>query len=301
MKFVVALTLGTLAFSGASSASAQLQPANHVNVRGGKQRRAVAQSSDAVQAAMAGDHARALESAERAIAADPKNGWGYYLRGDALVYYGQTEQAVVSFHEAERRFPKSDPWAKSVAMWGAAHAYEEAARCSEAAKEYARAAAFSEALDSDSAALARDHATRRCAPPAPPPLTVSEVAAAEDQATGDYANALALADDSIRLNPSDGWAHYMRGDALASLHRFDEAVVSFKQAQRLFPADKQKEASIAIWGEANALKEAGRCDEASPVYLRYAAFVAPSDPNGASMAEEYAKEKACEPVNAGQY
>jgi tetratricopeptide (TPR) repeat protein len=299
MKYAIAMTLGMLAFPIASPAAAQLQPVHHVDMRSAKHKRAAAHSSDAVQAGVAGDHARALDAAEAAIAANPKDAWGYYLRGDALVSLGQTDAAVASFAEAERRFPNSDPWAKSVAMWGAAHAYEEAARCSEAGPIYARNALFTAPLDPAAAALAREHATRGCAPPPAPPLTQYEIAAAQDQSAGDYSHALALADESIARNPADGWAHYMRADALASLGRFDQAVNSFREAERLFVPATPKETSIAIWGEANALKEAGRCTEASPVYLRYAAFVAHNDVRAAAMAREYANKK-CVPVGSGR-
>jgi tetratricopeptide (TPR) repeat protein len=297
MKFVTALILGTLALPVASSATAQLQPTHHVDLRTAKQKRAAAHSTDAVDAEVAGEHALALDWAEAAIATDPKNAWGYYLRGDALVSLGQTDAAVASFEEAERRFPKSDPWAKSVAMWGAAHAYEEAARCNEAGPIYRRAALFTAPMDPAAAALARDHAERGCAPPPPPPLTLGEIAASKDQTAGNYESALALADQSIRQNPSSAWARYMRADALTSLGRFDEAVASFREAQHLFLPGKLNETSIAIWGEANALKEAGRCTEASPVYLRYAAFVEQRDARGAAMAREYAK-KQCVPIGS---
>jgi tetratricopeptide (TPR) repeat protein len=295
MKVSVALIAVMLASTAARPALAQLQPAPQVGARSRAQKRASKHTSDSVHAESAGDRPQALASAKAAIAADPNDAWGYYLLGDALVFMGRTDDAVASYEQAERTAPQSDPWAKSVAIWGAAHAFEEASRCADAAPLYQRDAALTAPLDASAAALAREHAERQCAPPAPPALTPQEVTSADDQITGKYTQALQLADDAIRENPEDGWAHYMRADALTSLRRFDAAVASFQTAQRLFPESKPYETSIAIWGEANALKEAGRCKQASPVYRRYAAFMAQRDPNAAALAREYAK-KQCVPI-----
>lgn len=77
------------------------------------------------------------------------------------------------------------------------------------------------------------------------------------------------------------------GDAAGALALADQAVAE--------DADDPWGRSIAIWAQADALKEAGRCDEASPIYLRYAQYVEARDPEAAAMGRRYAL-KHCVPL-----
>ena len=103
------------------------------------------------------------------------------------------------------------------------------------------------------------------------------------------ADALKLADQAVAADARNPWAHYDRGSALVDLGRIDEAVAELKVAERSFsPADAWGK-SIAIYGRANALAQAGRCSEAQPVFEQYAVFVERSDIRAAEMARGYAK------------
>src|SRR6478609_5249322 len=121
--------------SAASPALAQLAPAPQRKVPTRAEKRAAALATDSINAELAGDHKRAFELAAKVIAVDPADAWGYYLRGDALVAMGRTQDAVNSFAAAEKHSSPVDPWAKSVAIWGAGNAYEEATRCDKASPE----------------------------------------------------------------------------------------------------------------------------------------------------------------------
>ena len=95
---------------------AQLHPPQQTQAPGP----AVKLTTQSTEAEIAGDHARALALADDAIKADPNDPWGHYDRGDALMTSHRTDEAVAAFHEAERRFPDSDTWGRSVAIWGQA-------------------------------------------------------------------------------------------------------------------------------------------------------------------------------------
>src|SRR4029077_18851165 len=54
-------------------------------------------SSDAAAAEAAGEPQAGLKLAERAIAADPRDPWGYYDKGAALARIGKTNDALAAF------------------------------------------------------------------------------------------------------------------------------------------------------------------------------------------------------------
>ena len=110
---------------------------------------------------------------------------------------------------------------------------------------------------------------------------------------GDYEKALQLADKAIKSDPKEAWSYYMRGAALASLRRVDDAVAAFRQSEQLFPAADSWGRSVAIWGNANVLRQAGRCQDASVVLERYASFVEPIDNEAAAFAHK--TEQQCVP------
>jgi tetratricopeptide (TPR) repeat protein len=119
---------------------------------------------------MQGNPQAALTYANRAIAADPHDPWAYYDKAAALSRLGYVDDAVKSFTSAEQLFNPSDVWARSVAIYGAAHALSSAGRCEEAKGEFLRYAAFIRQRDPRSADMAVRYAAD-CRAPAVVPST----------------------------------------------------------------------------------------------------------------------------------
>src|SRR5437773_1321873 len=65
---------------------------------------------------------------------------------------------------------------------------------------------------------------------------------------GDHAGALTFADQAIAVDPADGWAHYDRAAALSSLGRVDEAIASYRLAEREFGDADPWARSLAVYG-----------------------------------------------------
>lgn len=126
------------------------------------------------------------------------------------------------------------------------------------------------------------------APSAADGLTSQSVQA---ELAGDHAKALQLADDAIKSDAKNPWARYAKGDALGSLQRTDDAASSFREAEQHFSDAEMWGKSIAIWGQANAFLQVGRCQDSSPLYERYASFVEKVDPEAAALARRF--EKSC--------
>jgi tetratricopeptide (TPR) repeat protein len=115
--------------------------------------------------------------------------------------------------------------------------------------------------------------------------------AAKAEMAGNPGEALKMADAAIKADPKDPWGYYDRADALSELNRIDDAVSSFGDAEKHFADEGDAWGrSIAIYGEAHALAEAGRCEQAQPLYERYAAYVETTDARAADMARRYAKD-----------
>jgi hypothetical protein len=141
-------------------------------------------------------------------------------------------------------------------------------------------------------------------PPQPPRNVKAEPASPDSQAlttraasaeiSGDPQEALAFAGRAIESDARDPWAHYVRASALARRGKVDDALKSFTEAERLFAASDVYGRSVAIYGAAHALSEAGRCDEARAEFQRYASFVRSRDPKSADMATRYASN--CKPI-----
>ena len=106
---------------------------------------------------------------------------------------------------------------------------------------------------------------------------------------GGAERALALADRAVAISPTSALAHYDRAVALQQLGRADAAVEDYREAERRFGLSEVKGKSIAIYGRARALADAGRCAEAHVAYQEYADFVRFFDPRAADLALEYAK------------
>jgi tetratricopeptide (TPR) repeat protein len=113
--------------------------------------------------------------------------------------------------------------------------------------------------------------------------------AAHALAAGDYARTIDLANKATALEPKDPWPYYDRASALVGLHRTDEAVATFKQAEALFDKNPWGRA-ISIWGRARAYRLAGNCDLAAPTFHEYTEAVRDTDEAGASLAMRYARE-----------
>ena len=115
----------------------------------------------------------------------------------------------------------------------------------------------------------------------------------QTELTGDHVKALQLAEDAIKSDPNTPWGRYVKGDALGSLQRTEDAVSAFRDAEQHFSNAEVWGRSIAIWGQANAFFQAGRCDDAAGLYERYASFVEKIDQEAAALARRF--EKSCIP------
>ncbi|MBX3198346.1 MAG: tetratricopeptide repeat protein [Labilithrix sp.] len=114
-------------------------------------------------------------------------------------------------------------------------------------------------------------------------------AAAEGVALGKYTDALARADNAVRLAPRNPWALYNRAAALHHLGRSEDAVAAYQNAEVQFGEDRWGR-SLAIYGRARVLDDVGRCDEAKRAYEQFASLVRPSDARAADMALGYASQ-----------
>jgi tetratricopeptide (TPR) repeat protein len=161
------VALGILLGAGAARADAP-QPPKNVNVEPTTPK-AAALTSRAASAEMSGDPQAALKLADRAIAADPHDPWGYYDRAMALSRVGQLDRALESFVAAEQRYAASDRWGKSVAIYGRAHALSEAGRCGEAKQTFGAYASLIREQDQKSADLAVKYGAE-CRSPAGAPV-----------------------------------------------------------------------------------------------------------------------------------
>lgn len=116
-------------------------------------------------------------------------------------------------------------------------------------------------------------------------------ASAKAEMTGNANEALRQADAAINTNPNDGWGYYDRAEALQTVKRTDEAVTTYREAQKRFTASNETWGrSLAIYGEARAFAEASRCADARDAYERYASFVQATDPKSAELARRYAND-----------
>jgi tetratricopeptide (TPR) repeat protein len=108
--------------------------------------------------------------------------------------------------------------------------------------------------------------------------------------SGQWENALELADRSVAFDPSSAWGHYDRAVALQHLMRTNDAIAAYRLAHALFARTDHRGRSIALYGVARALDDAGRCTDAATAYGQFATFVERTDPADATMARGYARE-----------
>ena len=277
--------------------------------------KAAPSASDAAQALVAGDYARALDLADRGLAAHPDDPWLLYNRGAALAGLGHVEGALETLRAAEQRF--ATPHERSLAAYRRALLLELSGRCAEASTELSTYAALVAVNEPD---LARDALAHLafCVPPTPEEVAerqdadmlklaapAAEVRRAEALSSdavralthGDYQAALAAAEAALAVVPDDPWALYNEGTALAGLQRTDEALHALRQAERLFSESNTHGRSVAIYRRAMALEVAGRCEEEATELQRYAQLTHAADP--AFAAHAMAHVKWCKLANAG--
>jgi tetratricopeptide (TPR) repeat protein len=90
---------------------------------------------------------------------------------------------------------------------------------------------------------------------------------------GNPQEAVSLADRAIRVDPKDPWAYYTKGLALALLGEVNGAVAALVAAQQHFQPSDVRGRSVAVFGRAHVLHQAGRCDDAEAAYREYMALV----------------------------
>jgi len=137
--------------------SGELRAPQNVNVRPTTPESS-ALTTAAARAQMQGEPEAALRLADRAIRADPRDPWPRYSRGMALARLGQTDESITALSEAEQSFGPKDPWGRSIAMWGQAHTFAQAGRCTQARAAFDRYAGFVVSAEPRSADLARRYA-----------------------------------------------------------------------------------------------------------------------------------------------
>jgi tetratricopeptide (TPR) repeat protein len=147
------------------------------------------------------------------------------------------------------------------------------------------------------------------APPAPPgelkapenihaePSTPASAELSSRAATaemkGDPQDALKLADQGIRADAKDPWPYYEKGMALAREGETNGAVAALLAAEQHFAASDRWGRSVAIFGRAHTLAEAGRCDEARAAFQEYMSLVR-GDPDAVALAARYSRD--CRPL-----
>jgi tetratricopeptide (TPR) repeat protein len=107
---------------------------------------------------------------------------------------------------------------------------------------------------------------------------------------GQPQQAVELANQGVRADPRNPWPYYDKGMALAEMGETDAAIVALYAAEQRFSAADRWGKSIAIYGRAHTLGQAGRCTEAVQAFADYASFVGKDDPQSAAMARRYAMD-----------
>jgi tetratricopeptide (TPR) repeat protein len=174
-RLLTAVAVMLVATAGAARAQGLRAPQNVNAVPSNRQSSELATRS--ARAAMAGNPQESLALAEQAIQVSPQDPWPYYNKGMALARLGQTDAAVAALSAAQERFSAADPWGRSVAIYGRAHALAGAGRCAQASQAFEEYARFVEGRAPNSAALARRYATE-CGAPATPPTPAPQEAPA---------------------------------------------------------------------------------------------------------------------------
>jgi tetratricopeptide (TPR) repeat protein len=109
---------------------------------------------------------------------------------------------------------------------------------------------------------------------------------------GNAQESLKLADRGIRANSKDPWPYYDKGMALARVGEINGALAALLAAEQHFAAGDRWGRSVAVFGRAHTLAEAGRCDEARAAFQEYMSLVR-GDPEAVALASRYSRD--CRP------
>src|SRR4029079_12649902 len=171
------LALGLAMMSAQTVRADELKPPQNVNAEPGN-RPSSELGSRSASASMQGQPQEALNLANQAIRADPRNPWPYYNKGMALAALGETDGAIAALYAGEKHFAPSHRWARSLTIYGRAHTLIRAGRCVEAVQAFGEYANFVAKDDPRSAEMARRYAINcqtpqqtaaAAASPVPPP------------------------------------------------------------------------------------------------------------------------------------
>jgi Flp pilus assembly protein TadD len=109
---------------------------------------------------------------------------------------------------------------------------------------------------------------------------------------GNPQDALKLADQGIRANAKDPWPYYDKGMALARVGEINGALGALLAAEQHFAPGDRWGRSVAVFGRAHTLAEAGRCEEARAAFQEYMSLVR-GDPEAVALASRYSRD--CRP------
>jgi hypothetical protein len=109
---------------------------------------------------------------------------------------------------------------------------------------------------------------------------------------GDPQDALKLADQGIRADAKDPWPYYDKGMALARVGETNGALAALLAAEQHFSPSDRWGRSVAVFGRAHTLAEAGRCEEARAAFQEYMSLVR-GDPEAVALASRYSRD--CRP------
>jgi tetratricopeptide (TPR) repeat protein len=237
-----------------------------------------------------GKYTEALARADNAVRLAPGNPWALYNRAAALHHLGRAEDAVAVYRSAEAHFGE-DRWGRSLAIYGRARVLDDIGQCDEAKNAYEEFAALVRPTDAPAAEMAIEYAKAcRMAQPAPSPEEPVVTGMARALGSGNYAQVLELKDKIPPSAAPNPWIDYNIGAALAGLGKTDDAIAAFERAERQFGDRDRWGRSVAIWGRARVLANAGRCGEARAVVEEYTRVVGASDPHAVRLATSYASE-----------
>jgi tetratricopeptide (TPR) repeat protein len=161
-----------------------------------------------VRGALQHDLAGARHDCELAIRLEPRNPWGYMMRGQINGQQGDVKKALADFNQAI----KLD---KTIAS-----GYVARAQCQ------LESGNFDQALADVEEALRRDKNH----------VSAYVLRAAIRCEKGDLANALRGFNEAVELAPKSAFAHISRAECYASLHEYGKAMADANDAVRLDPA-----------------------------------------------------------------
>jgi tetratricopeptide (TPR) repeat protein len=131
----------------------------------------------------------------------------------------------------------------------------------------------------------------RAEPSTPASVELSSRAATAEM-KGDPQGSLKLADQGIRADAKDPWPYYDKGMALARVGETNGALAALLAAEQHFSPGDRWGRSVAVFGRAHTLAEAGRCDEARAAFQEYMSLVR-GDPDAVALASRYSRD--CRP------